>query len=91
MAKPKEAKAPEQAEDECCSEEIPCCIKNDCGPINFVFDLLETVEIDASKETGIIIARAEYATSENSYLVRYKANDGRAVENWWSESALSFI
>lgn len=88
MAKPKVAPETAKAESEV---EIPCCVKNDCGPNNFVFDLLQYVEIDASKESGIIIARAEYATSENSYLVRYKANDGRATEAWWSESALSAV
>lgn len=55
----------------------------------FKFGLGQTVSITASLESGEVIARAEYATSENSYLVRYKAADGRAVESWWGESALS--
>lgn len=54
----------------------------------FVFDLAQRVKISASDESGEVIARAEYATSEDSYLVRYKAADGRAVEAWWGESAL---
>ena len=33
-------------------------------------------------------SRAEYSYCENSYLVRYEAADGRAVEQWWTESAL---
>lgn len=56
---------------------------------NFAFALSQTVTITASGESGTIIGRAEYATGENSYLIRYKAGDGRATESWWSESALS--
>lgn len=55
----------------------------------FKFGLGQTVNITASLESGEVIARAEYAKSENTYLVRYKAADGRAVEAWWGESALS--
>lgn len=52
------------------------------------FELSQTVAIAASGETGQIIGRAEYVTSEPSYLIRYAAKDGRAVEQWWGESAL---
>jgi len=45
--------------------------------------------IDASGENGEVIARAQYATSEDTYLLRYKSADGRAVEAWWGESAIS--
>lgn len=55
---------------------------------SFKFALHQNVSISASGETGEVIARAEYATGENSYLVRYKAADGRACESWWGESAL---
>lgn len=55
---------------------------------NFFFKLGETVEIAASGERGCVIGRAEYETAENSYLIRYKCADGRAVEAWWSYSAL---
>lgn len=55
----------------------------------FKFNLSQTVQITASGESGDVVARAEYAHSENSYLVRYKAADGRACESWWGESALS--
>ena len=57
--------------------------------MGFIFSLRQTVTIIASGETGEVLARAEYATSENSYYLRYKAADGRATEAWWSESALS--
>lgn len=52
------------------------------------FELKQQVTIAASGETGEVIGRAEYAASESTYLVRYKAADGRAVESWWNESAL---
>lgn len=54
----------------------------------FKFALNQLVFIEVSNESATVIARAEYATSENSYLLRYRAGDGRAVEAWWQESAL---
>jgi len=54
----------------------------------FMFDLGQRVTIGASGETGVVIGRADYAEMRNSYYVRYKAADGRAVEQWWSEPAL---
>jgi hypothetical protein len=55
----------------------------------FKFELKQRVVISASGEQGEVIARAEYSESTPAYLVRYKAADGRAVEAWWNESALS--
>lgn len=52
------------------------------------FELGQSVTIAASGEKGEIIARAEYATAEPSYYLRYRSADGRAVESWWGESAL---
>ena len=57
--------------------------------MGFKFELQQTVTIAASGEAGEVIGRAEYTTSESSYLVRYKAGDGRATEAWWNESALT--
>jgi hypothetical protein len=54
----------------------------------FKFEIKQPVIIDTSGETGIVQGRAQYANSENSYLVRYKAGDGRAAEVWWTEDAL---
>jgi hypothetical protein len=54
----------------------------------FRFEINQAVMITASGESGVVVGRAEYATSENSYYVRYRAGDGRAVEQWWQESAL---
>ncbi len=52
------------------------------------FELNQSVKIMASSEHGEVIGRAEYAHCENCYLLRYKAGDGRAVESWWTESAI---
>ena len=54
----------------------------------FRFNLLTEVWIADGKEKGTIIGRAEYDTNEPHYLLRYIAGDGRAVEQWWGESAL---
>lgn len=53
------------------------------------FNLKQIVVITASGEQGEVIARAEYVVAEPSYLIRYKCADGRAVEAWWTESALA--
>lgn len=58
---------------------------------SFLFDLKQVVKISESNESGTIIGRAEYVSSENQYLIRYKAADGRAVEVWWSENAISAL
>lgn len=54
----------------------------------FKFELQQTVEVNCSGETGTILGRAEYSHTDNNYLILYKAGDGRAVETWWTESAL---
>lgn len=58
-------------------------------PNTFKFNLGQQVVIDESGESGVITARAEYQASQNSYFLRYKAADGRAVQAWWDEDALS--
>lgn len=53
------------------------------------FGLHDDVRISVSGEVGTVIGRAEYASSnERSFLLRYRAADGCAVESWWPESAL---
>lgn len=54
----------------------------------FKFQLNQKVQVGVSGESGDVIGRAEYSKGQNSYLVRYQASDGRAVEAWWSEDAL---
>jgi hypothetical protein len=54
----------------------------------FKRELGDIVTLDHSGESGQVIGRAEYDTAEPSYLIRYKAGDGRQVEQWWSESAI---
>lgn len=55
---------------------------------SFEFNLDQQVAMRFSNEVGVVIGRAEYVTSENQYLVRYKAADGRQVEAWWGASAI---
>lgn len=57
--------------------------------MSFKFSLGDEVVIMASGEQGQVTGRAEYQEHGNSYLLRYKAADGRAVENWWNEGALN--
>jgi hypothetical protein len=52
------------------------------------FELKQIVTLIDSGEVGTVISRCESSTSEPSYLIRYKAADGRQVEAWCSESAL---
>jgi len=54
----------------------------------FQFQLGDEVSIAVSGEKGTITGRAEFDTGVRQCLVRYKAGDGRAVENWWNEDAL---
>ena len=54
----------------------------------FKFDIGEKVELIESGEQGTVTGRAEYDNTENSYLVRYKAADGRQQQCWWEESAI---
>jgi hypothetical protein len=55
---------------------------------SFKFSLGSNVRLVVSGESGHVRGRAEYVSGEDSYLVHYKAADGRAVEAWWPESAL---
>lgn len=53
------------------------------------FKLNQRVRIACSGEEGDIIGQAFYAFhNEASYLIRYRAADGKATEAWWSEGAL---
>jgi hypothetical protein len=55
----------------------------------FAFELGQLVKLERSSEEGVVTGRAEYATSEPSYYVRYLAGDGRQTEAWWGESAIT--
>ncbi len=55
----------------------------------FKFNLSQEVKIDVSGETGTVIAASVHEQCEDQFNIRYRAADGRAVESWWSESALS--
>lgn len=57
----------------------------------FKFGLNQQVMLTTSGEAGAVVGRAEYESGESTYLVSYKAADGRAVEVWWRESALESV
>lgn len=54
----------------------------------FKYGLKDKVKLVESNEAGIVIARAEFLESANSYQVRYRAGDGRQTEQWWNETAI---
>lgn len=54
----------------------------------FEFELKDTVRLIMSEEEGIVVGRAEFTNSCNSYNVRFVAADGRQVEAWFPEDAL---
>ena len=54
--------------------------------MSFKFELNDNVFIKYSKEHGVVAARSEYVTCENSYMLKYKNNNGVAVTDWWAES-----
>jgi hypothetical protein len=57
--------------------------------MDFKFELDQEVTITASGESGVVVGCAHYNNADCSFLIRYKAGDGRAVESWWTEKALS--
>lgn len=54
----------------------------------FEHELGAEVTLTRSGKTGEIIGRAQYQSASNGYLIRYKAADGRQVENWWDIAAI---
>ena len=58
----------------------------------FKFNLGDDVKLVASEEQGTVIGRSEFNNGScPSYLVRYKAGDGRQNEVWWTGDALEAI
>ncbi|MCJ2051700.1 hypothetical protein [Methylobacterium sp. J-070] len=57
----------------------------------FAFGLRQLVGLVGSDERGTVIGRADYAENGRSYLVRYRAGDGRLTEGWWNEPALAAV
>lgn len=52
------------------------------------FDLEDDVVIACSGEIGAVVGRWESINSAPRYLIRYRAADGRACENWWDQDAI---
>lgn len=55
---------------------------------DFIFDLNQKVELIDSGECGHVVGRAQFLSSDNQYLIRYAAADGRQVQEWWDEVAV---
>lgn len=58
---------------------------------NFVHEIGSPVALVHSNETGVVIGRAQFMDQANQYLIRYKAADGRQVQDWWAESATAKV
>jgi len=52
------------------------------------FDLNQPVRITGTKETAMIVGRAEFSVAENAYFLRYKNKSGLMVTQMWGESAI---
>lgn len=55
------------------------------------YKLNQKIKLALTEEQGIVIGIADYAESEEvgtRYYVRYKAGDGRQVEEWFTDGAL---
>lgn len=53
------------------------------------FVLHDKVRMQISGETGVVVARAEYAERGPLYLVRYHDSYGRQVDTWCDEDGLT--
>ncbi|CAI1121811.1 Uncharacterised protein [Serratia liquefaciens] len=54
----------------------------------FEFELNQPIVVLVSGEQGFIKGRAEYTSSENSYLVHGVSADGKAFTVWFNEEDL---
>lgn len=55
----------------------------------FTHQLGDNATNATSSESGKVIGRAEYLTSEPNYLVRHKTATGTAADSWWAQSDLA--
>ena len=53
-----------------------------------ILKINQEVKLEMTEERGRVIGIAAYAESPNQYFVRYKAADGRQVQDWFSFEAL---
>ena len=54
----------------------------------FEYEIGDRVCLKETNESGEIIGRAQYEMYPNSYLIRYKAADGRQVTFWWDVDSI---
>lgn len=57
----------------------------------FKFENGSKLRLIGSEEQGIVIGRAQFASSDDQYYLRYLAGDGRLIESWWDVNALEFV
>lgn len=60
-------------------------------PKAFKFELGAKVQLVPSGEKGIVVGRAEYVNSGDTYHTRYVNAHGVLVESWWPEDALEQV
>lgn len=53
------------------------------------FKLGDTVGLSQSGESGVVFGHAEFLNGTHSYLLVYKAADGRQTEAWWEQDRLT--
>lgn len=53
------------------------------------FKIGDKLRIKVSSEVGTVRAVAIWDDGPPQYFLFYKAADGRAVESWWTEAALT--
>jgi hypothetical protein len=58
-------------------------------PFKFDIGTRATLTESGGTEEGRIIGQARFEHSENQYLIRYRAGDGRQTDAWWDESAMA--
>lgn len=52
----------------------------------FKYELGGKVSLIETEECGVIVGRAEYTDSDNSYYIRYKDSTGKQILKWWNET-----
>ncbi len=57
----------------------------------FKFELNQFVAISISGEMGHVKSCAQHSDHSNTYLVHYKAADGRADEKWFDEDDIEAV
>jgi len=54
----------------------------------FKFEMGQTVKLTPGNKTGEVVGRADYAKSQDEYLIR-SVDEGISTETWCNEDALT--